>query len=103
MKKQKLFSIFFSLETTVELVYLDYGNNEERHINELRPLDPAFARLPAQAICAALEVKFYFLNKNNFLYLKTFSYYQLMEIIIVHHHGYSNKGYSSRRYCPQRE
>ena len=45
------------LDTTVELVYLDYGNNEERTINELRPLDPAFARLPAQAICAALEVR----------------------------------------------
>jgi hypothetical protein len=45
------------LETTVELVYLDYGNNEERNIIELRPLDPAFARLPAQAICAALEVE----------------------------------------------
>lgn len=44
------------LDTMVELVYLDYGNNEERNINELRPLDPAFARLPAQAICAALEV-----------------------------------------------
>ncbi len=44
------------LETTVELVYLDYGNNEERNIIELRPLDPAFARLPAQAVCAALEV-----------------------------------------------
>jgi hypothetical protein len=49
------------LETIVELVYLDYGNNEERNINELRPLDPAFARLPAQAICAALEVDFYLL------------------------------------------
>ncbi|CAF4252633.1 unnamed protein product, partial [Rotaria sp. Silwood2] len=46
----------YSSETTVELVYLDYGNNEERNINELRPLDPAFARLPAQAICAALEL-----------------------------------------------
>ena len=41
----------------VELVYLDYGNHEELNINELRPLDPAFARLPAQAICAALEVR----------------------------------------------
>ncbi|CAF3950478.1 unnamed protein product [Rotaria sordida] len=46
----------YSSETTVELVYLDYGNNEERNINELRPLDPAFSRLPAQAICAALEL-----------------------------------------------
>ncbi|UJR09280.1 hypothetical protein I4U23_013525 [Adineta vaga] len=46
----------YSSDTSVELVYLDYGNNEERHINELRPLDPAFARLPAQAICAALEL-----------------------------------------------
>ncbi|CAF1081738.1 unnamed protein product [Adineta steineri] len=46
----------YSSETTVELVYLDYGNNEERNIHELRPLDPAFARLPAQAICAALEL-----------------------------------------------
>ena len=46
----------YRVENTVELVYLDYGNNEERPVSELRPLDPAFARLPAQAICAALEV-----------------------------------------------
>ncbi|CAF3353793.1 unnamed protein product [Rotaria socialis] len=46
----------YSSETTVELVYLDYGNNEERDITELRPLDPAFTDLPVQAICAALEL-----------------------------------------------
>lgn len=44
------------LDDTVEIVYIDYGNNEERTIHELRPLDPVFARLPAQAICVALEV-----------------------------------------------
>jgi hypothetical protein len=43
-------SIFALLETSVELVYLDYGNNEEH------PVDPAFTRLHAQAICTALEV-----------------------------------------------
>ncbi|CAF4253868.1 unnamed protein product, partial [Rotaria magnacalcarata] len=42
-------------EIAVELAYLDYGNNEEGHITELRPLDPAFIRLPAQAIYTALE------------------------------------------------
>lgn len=46
----------YSSDTTVELVYLDYGNNEERTVDELRPLDVTFARLPAQAICAALEL-----------------------------------------------
>lgn len=51
-----------ALDTTVELVYLDYGNNEERHIDELRSLNPAFTRLPAQAICAALEVECLDLN-----------------------------------------
>ncbi|CAF1192114.1 unnamed protein product [Rotaria sordida] len=43
-------------QTIVELVYLDYENNEERNISELHLLDPAFARLSAQAICAALEL-----------------------------------------------
>ncbi|CAF4191032.1 unnamed protein product [Rotaria magnacalcarata] len=43
-------SIFAVLETSVELVYLNYGNNVER------PVDPAFTRLPAQTICAALAV-----------------------------------------------
>jgi hypothetical protein len=62
------------LETTVELVYLDYGNNEERNIIELRPLDPAFARLPAQAICAALEVDI--LLFENFFAMILFSYYR---------------------------
>ncbi|CAF1317742.1 unnamed protein product [Adineta ricciae] len=46
----------YSSDTTAELVYLDYGNNEERHIDELRPLNTVFTRLPAQAICAALEL-----------------------------------------------
>ena len=59
--------IVYFLETIVELVYLDYGNNEERNINELRPLDPAFARLPAQAICAALEVDFDLLRNSFFI------------------------------------
>ncbi|CAF2098861.1 unnamed protein product [Rotaria magnacalcarata] len=45
----------YSSEIAVELAYLEYGNNEEGHITELRPLDPAFIRLPAQAICTALE------------------------------------------------
>lgn len=61
---------FNRLDTTVELVYLDYGNNEERNIDEIRPLDLKFARLPAQAICAALEVVF-ILQKlfNHFLFV----------------------------------
>ena len=50
------FCFCFSEDSTVELVYVDYGNNEERPISELRPLDLAFTRLPTQAICAALEV-----------------------------------------------
>ena len=65
----------FRLETTVELVYLDYGNNEERNINELRPLDPAFARLPTQAICAALEVDINIFSEA-FEWFNVFSYYQ---------------------------
>jgi hypothetical protein len=68
-------------DTTVELVYLDYGNNEERSIDELRPLDPTFARLPAQAICAALEVgRTIFSRARSFV----FSYCQCMAITIVH-------------------
>ena len=69
----RLFDLIFmkpiwnELDTTAELVYLDYGNNEERHIDELRPLNPAFTRLPAQAICAALEVECLTLNYS---YLK---------------------------------
>lgn len=55
-KSKRFEMFFFSEDSTVELVYVDYGNNEERPISELRPLDLAFTRLPTQAICAALEV-----------------------------------------------
>lgn len=61
----------------VELVYLDYGNHEELNINELRPLDSAFTRLPAQAICAALEVRSFriFLRLSCSIFSRC-SYYQ---------------------------
>ncbi|CAF0818486.1 unnamed protein product [Didymodactylos carnosus] len=43
-------------ETTIEAFYLDYGNYEDVSIDQVRPLDPVFATLPAQAICASAEI-----------------------------------------------
>ena len=43
-----------SQASEVDVLYVDYGNRERLHVDQLRPLPHQFISLPTQAICCAL-------------------------------------------------
>lgn len=43
-----------SVLTSVDVLYIDYGNAENRELSHLRPLPLQFTTLPAQAVYCAL-------------------------------------------------
>ena len=52
-----LLCLHLGLSQRVEVLYVDYGNQEEVSLSSLRPLDCRFAHLPSQAIKCSLKVK----------------------------------------------
>ncbi len=53
-------NLYFMLDESILIVFIDYGNSETKPANEIYPMQESIARLPAMTVaCTLAEVNFF--------------------------------------------
>jgi len=64
---------YFTLDESILVVFIDYGNSETKPANEIYPIQESLARLPAMTVaCTLAEVNLPLINLLS--YIISFSY-----------------------------
>jgi hypothetical protein len=73
---------YLTLDESILIVFIDYGNSETKPANEIYPMQESLARLPAMTVaCTLADVSFCFsLNKLSILYYRFRSHFHTMRI-----------------------
>ncbi len=60
--------MYFNLDDSILIVFIDYGNSETKPANEIYPMQESLSRLPAMAVaCTLAEVSFCSINTHIYI------------------------------------
>lgn len=71
----------FTLDESILIVFIDYGNSETKPANEIYPLQESLARLPAMTVaCTLAEVRFCYSKMFSFETIVYFRHFHVVRI-----------------------